>query len=253
MHKIKKLLRIIGTGFCFTCFGVGGLLASLFIFPFIILFNPDAEKRQASAQRMVKRMFHSFVSLMVFLGIISFKVKGAEYIKEAEGKIVIANHPSLIDVVLIVATLPRATCIVKQAVIDNPFMRAIVKTAGYIANKDPELFLKKCESKLNKGETLVLFPEGTRSVPGETISFQRGAANIALRARADFLPVKVSCQPATLTKSERWYQVPDIKPNFEIAFQPPLSLDTMSSFHESNSIASRKLTRDLEGYFIELL
>lgn len=219
----------------------------------IILCNQDPDKRKDAAQKLIKVMFSFFVALMVRLGIIDFKVKGQQFVDQASGKIIIANHPSLIDVVLIVASIPKATCIVKKGVYQNPFMSIVVKTAGYIVNSNPEVLLTQCERVLASGETLVIFPEGTRTVPGQAISFQRGAANIALQSGADILPVKVTCKPNTLTKSERWYQVPDCKPKFEISFQPPLRIDTMADCAERSSLRSRKLTRDLEGYFLEML
>ena len=69
------------------------------------------------------------------LGVLTVSVSGAARLQR-EGLLVLANHPTLIDVVLLVALLPDADCVVKRAVARNPFMRATVRAAGYIVNDD---------------------------------------------------------------------------------------------------------------------
>ena len=55
----------------------------------------------------------------------------------------------------------------------------------------------------------MIFPEGTRTEKDEVLNeFQRGAANIALRANVPIRPVLMTCSPSTLTKNEKWYHIP---------------------------------------------
>jgi hypothetical protein len=95
---------------------------------------------------------------------------------------VLANHPTLIDVVFLISLLPNADCVVKR-VACNPFMRGPVRAAGYISNDDGAGLVDDCIAAVRAGGSLVIFPEGTRSVPGQPPRLQRGAANIAVRGR----------------------------------------------------------------------
>ena len=127
---------------------------------------------------------------------------------QRNGLLILANHPTLIDVVLLVSLLPNADCVVKHAVARNPFMRGPVRAAGYVANSDGAGLVDDCIAAVHAGGNLVIFPEGTRTEPGQPLRLQRGAANIAVRGRLDITPVRITCTPLTLTKGQKWYRVP---------------------------------------------
>ena len=130
---------------------------------------------------------------------------------------IIANHPSLIDVVLIMSLMDRTQCVVKASVRKNPFMRGVVTATNYIPNLgDPERMIEDCVTALRTGHNLLIFPEGSRTVPGKKVRLQRGFANIALKARAPVRLVTVTCNPPTLRKGEKWYQIPPRRPLFHV-------------------------------------
>ncbi|KAE9904585.1 1-acyl-sn-glycerol-3-phosphate acyltransferase, partial [Enterobacteriaceae bacterium TzEc051] len=86
-----------------------------------------------------------------------------------------------------------------------------VQSAGYILNAGSQQFVEDCVKRLkeNNAASLLIFPEGTRTEKGMTLNeFQRGAANIAIRANVPIRPVIITCIPSTLTKNEKWYHVP---------------------------------------------
>ena len=74
--------------------------------------------------------------------------------------------------------------------------------------------MEECIQRLKAGQNLVVFPEGTRSVPGQPLRFSRGAATIAIRARASCLPVSIQCIPPVLTKTMPWYRIPKKRISF---------------------------------------
>ncbi len=69
-----------------------------------------------------------------------------ELLREDRNCIIVANHPSLIDYVLIASQLPQCDCLVKAAIWENPFMKRIVKAAGYIPNQAPIDLCERCKS-----------------------------------------------------------------------------------------------------------
>ncbi len=248
MQRLNHLYRILATGFCFACFGIGGCLLSLLVFPAQRVFIRDPQCRKNQARHTVHVSFRIFIGLMRRLGIFTFDFSAATKLNAAQGQIIIANHPSLIDVVALIAMTPNADCVVKAQLFRNPFMRGVIRSTGYISNADPDKLLDDCAESLKKGHNLIIFPEGTRTTPGQALRFQRGAANIALRAKTGYLALYVQCIPSTLTKQEQWYQVPAIKPTLRIGYLQTISLEPYLNA-ASSSVAARQLTRDLQTIY----
>lgn len=244
MIRLERLWRQFGTGVSFTLFGLGGLFLAAVVFPVINLAFRDTATRAAIAQRAVHATWRLFVSVMVGLRVIDFEVEGAEHLQDVSGTLVIANHPSLIDVVLIMSLMNRTQCVVKSGVWANPFMRGVVRATNYIPNLgDPEKLIGDCVAALRTGNNLVLFPEGSRTVPGTRPRMQRGFANIAIKANAPVRLVAVSCTPPTLLKGEKWYQSPLSRPLFRVRVCERLEMAAFSG----SGVPSRAV-RDLSTY-----
>lgn len=252
MHTLNYWYRIVATGFCFVVFGVGGIILSITVLPVQRMVVRDTEQRKRHARHTVHVCFHCFIRLMQLVRIFNFDFEAAATLRQAKGQIIIANHPSLIDVVALIAMTPNADCVVKAQLFRNPFMRGVISSTGYISNADPDQLLDDCAASLARGNNLIIFPEGTRSKPGTPLYFQRGAANIALRSAADYLALRIRCQPSTLTKEERWYNVPDRKPTLAIHFIKPIAVDSYRNL-SSPSLAARQLTRDLQSFYQQAL
>lgn len=198
--------RLVGTGFSFAMFGLGALVLAI---PISLnrLWPGDPVARARRGQYFVHRAFQLMVWLMESLGLMRCQVDGRERLNQT-GQLVIANHPTLIDVVCLIAHIRHANCIVKWQLWRNPFTLGPVSGAGYISNGDSQAMVDQAVAWLRAGGSMVIFPEGTRTRPGQALSFQRGAANIALRAECRLTPVFIRCTPTTLTKSEPWYRIP---------------------------------------------
>ncbi|MBU2115253.1 MAG: 1-acyl-sn-glycerol-3-phosphate acyltransferase [Gammaproteobacteria bacterium] len=252
MQRLNHWYRILATGFCFVAFGVGGVLLSLTVLPLQRLLIRDTEQRKCRARHTVHLTFRSFIKLMQWVGIFNFDFTAEQTLRQARGQIIIANHPCLIDVVALISMTPNADCVVKAQLFRNPFMRGVISSTGYISNADPDQLLDDCAASLAQGNNLIIFPEGTRSKPGQPLQFQRGAANIALRSNSDYLALRISCQPSTLTKEEQWYNVPKRKPTLAIHFIKPIAVQSYRNL-SSPSLAARQLTRDLQDFYQQVL
>ncbi|MCG8611708.1 MAG: 1-acyl-sn-glycerol-3-phosphate acyltransferase [Pseudomonadales bacterium] len=252
-EQINYLWRIVATGICFTFFGLGGLLLCVSWFPLQKVVYSGAERQKAAAKKTVHHTFRFFIGMMKFLGILNLKVEGLDVLKNAKGKIIVANHPSLIDIVVLISLVKNADCVVKAHLFRNPFLRGVIRNTGYISNADPDHMLDDCKHSLDQGNNLIIFPEGTRTTPGQPICFKRGAANIALRSGTPFLPLLIFCYPKTLTKDDKWYHIPKTgKINFEALVLPEYDW-TQGKTDITRSKLSRQVTRDLESYYVEKL
>ncbi|MBQ4833483.1 1-acyl-sn-glycerol-3-phosphate acyltransferase [Pseudoalteromonas sp. MMG010] len=248
-NKLIKLYRLLATGSAFALFSVGGLMLSIVVFSLQRIIYRDVTTRNKAARTAVHYSFKFFVGYMRLVGILRLDIEQKNELKHAKGKLIIANHPSLIDVVVLISLVRHADCVVKADLWKNPFLKGVVNATGYINNdSDPEFFLKKCQHSFGQGNNLIVFPEGTRSVPGKEWKFKRGVANIALRTQATLLPVYLNVSPVTLTKGQKWYQVTDRRFTFKLRALPGFSIEPYLQ-HDQITNAVRELTRDLQAYF----
>lgn len=243
--------RMIATGGCFAVFSLGGVALWAFIFPLLRFFQGN--RRQERTRYVIHKSCGMFLWLMQFVGIMRMDVEGMEKLKNTEGKLLLINHPTLIDVVVLVSLIPTASCVVKQALWKNYFLGGVVRGAGYISNADSEHLIDDCARDLQKGYPLIIFPEGTRTVPNQPLGFQRGAAYIALRSRKPVLPVLIDCQPSTLTKQKAWYQIPPRAFHLRVRVLDTVDIDQWIEPGEVHTIAARKLTRAFESFFTQEL
>lgn len=240
--------RVFATGFVFVMFGLGALVISLTLFPALRLSTFDRDVARERIQRGMRRTFQFFMWLMRGLGILTWEVEGVERLRES-GRLIAPNHPTLIDVVLIVSLMPEVDCIVKRALWRNPFLRWPVAWASYIPNSEGEALIEDCAQTLRKGHSLLVFPEGTRSVPGEPLRLQRGAAHIALAADAEILPVTISCEPPTLYKGNPWHRVPARRFHMRVVVGEPIAASAFRRNGEPEGRAARRLTHWLRAHY----
>ncbi|WP_299019776.1 1-acyl-sn-glycerol-3-phosphate acyltransferase [uncultured Photobacterium sp.] len=243
--RINKIWRIAATGLCFSIFGLGALCLTFIVFPFVTWSISEQKKREMRVQSIIQRSFAFFCSTMRFFGAIDYEFVGESALQQDRNCMIVANHPSLIDYVLIASRLPQCDCLVKAAIWHNPFMKGIVKAAGYIPNRDPESLLDACNERLDEGNVLLIFPEGTRTTPGVKSKLQRGAAQIAVRTQTDLRMVHITVEPSFLTKQTKWYQVPDTKPFFRVEVKDKIEIESFLLEADSPTTAARQLNRHL--------
>ena len=189
---------------------------------------------------------------MSWVGILSFNLEDAKALKKLNGHLILANHPSLIDVVVLISLIPNADCVVKTHLFSNIFLRGAVNGTGYISNSDPLRLLADCENSLKEGNNLIIFPQGTRTKSEQALSFQRGAANIAVRCQAQITSVLLKVVPSTLTKHEPWFSIPETKAHFSamiIDHSPTMPENDASQISKH----VRHYNRTLENFFTEEL
>ncbi|MDO9269616.1 MAG: lysophospholipid acyltransferase family protein [Methylobacter sp.] len=241
--------RLLATGLSFLSFGVGGLVLWAFVFPVLSLLPGNRRQKIGRGQKTVSYSFYVFIGLMHRLGVMTYEIVGLDKLNRP-GQLIIANHPTLVDIVFLISRIKQVSCIVKAKLWHNPFMRGPILNAGYISNGDPEQMIAECVAWLRSGGSMIIFPEGTRSIPGKSYHFQRGAAAIALQANAIVTPVTLTCYPSTLTKTERWYEIPERRFHLTMRVGDDIALDEFAEI-SPRSIGVRRFTQYLQDYFTQ--
>lgn len=249
--NLGKYWRINATFICFSTFGVGGFLLPIIIRPMLWLFIRDSAKRNRLGKSCVHYGFRAFVEMMQFLGVIKYRINGLDKLSSS-GHLILANHPTLIDVVMLIAFIKNADCVVKGSLLKNPATHGPISMAGYIANDNPLEVIDQAACSLKQGNNVIIFPEGTRTTVNEALKLKRGAANIALASEANITPVIIQCNPPALSKEHHWYEAADSRVAISINVQSVLNVDDLIQ-GERTPHSSRQLTRYLEWYFSEAL
>lgn len=248
--RLNRLWRISMTGLCFALFGVGGLFLSLIWFNMLSLVMRDRHARRRIARRSISLSFRFFLKVVKGVGALDYQVLGAECLRRDRGCIVVANHPSLIDYVLIASVLPDTDCLVKSALLHNPFLKGVIRAADYLVNSQSETLLSHSQQRLDRGDTLLIFPEGTRSRPGEEMKLQRGAANIAVRCARDVRIVTIHCSEHMLGKTSKWYDAPPTKPRFTVTVGMRVDI---TLFGDRNGLEPAQAARQLNRFLLQQL
>jgi len=246
-----RLWRVFATALAFACFGIGGLLLWLVVFPLQTLLLRDPARRQRAARTVVQAVFRLFVGWMRWLGLIRYEVHGVEKLQR-RGLLILANHPTLIDVAFLIGLVPNACCVVKSTLAGHPCTRGPVRATGYICNNPGADLLLACTDTLAAGSNLIIFPEGTRSRPGQALKMQRGAAQIALRGGIDITPVRIQCEPLGLYKGQPWWTVAKRPLRFTLEVGDDLpTAPVLEAAGGEHGRAARRLTESLIQFFSE--
>lgn len=248
-----RIWRGFGIGLFLTLIGLGGSAMALTVFPLITVMSRPADRRQRHIQWVLHQTFRLYCAAIHWMRIANVEFIGAERLRGLRGTLIIANHPSLLDVVMIMAALPSVQCVVKAGLWRNPFFRLTVGGAGYIRNDlAPEDLMEACVDTLRSGKNLIIFPEGTRTIPGTLPHLRRGFANIATLAEADLQLVTITCDPPILHKGNPWWRVPERRSCFRMEIGERLEIHQFLQ-HRFRALSARKLVAFVENYYSEKL
>jgi 1-acyl-sn-glycerol-3-phosphate acyltransferase len=124
------------------------------------------------------------------------RIVGREKLAGERPTVLVANHLSLLDILVLFRTFTHFKWVSKIENFRVPFIGWNMTLNGYIPLKrgDRESVLRMleaCERTLARGSSIMMFPEGTRSPTGELRAFKPGAFEIALRTRSPVQPIVI--------------------------------------------------------------
>jgi 1-acyl-sn-glycerol-3-phosphate acyltransferase len=167
-------------------------------------------------------------------------VTGHENVPGTGGVIVAANHASYLDPLVVGAALKRrATYMAKEGLFRIPAIGEFVRSFSFPVRRDrPQpSTIKEAVRRLKKGELIVMFPEGGRSVDGSVLDAKRGVAVIAALGRAPVVPTLVSGTDAALPVGAKLLRPAKIT----VTFGKPLEADS----EETDKAYQERISRDI--------
>ncbi len=245
-NPIKYFFRCFAKIIAFIVFGGGAVILAIFAFPFIRLFSSKkGEDFGIDARAYVSKTFRRFLGILQLVHASMLVVEDRKDFLEVKGKVVIANHPSLLDFVYLMSLLPNSTCIVRGGLIKTP-LGGVIRQAYITNTTEFDDVLVECKKLIDKGCNVIIFPEGTRSPRHGQNNYKKGAARIALYANCDVQPFFIGgSDKYGLGKHDPlWSFNPIEKYTYNIIKLPVISISEFAG--ESESLAAKHLTKRME-------
>ncbi len=198
-------------------------------------------RRALLCQRILHTGVALWAALMERMGVLSVQFPEVEQLRAMHGVIIAPNHPSLLDATFFLARMPELTCLMKRAILHNPFMGFSARLAGYVSNDSGPDFIRRGRDALLAGENLLIFPEGTRTVDAPVNDFKKGFALIALLAGAPIQTVFIEAPYFYLGKRWPLWRIP--------AMPAPFRLRLGRQFRAAPGQTAKALGEELEAYF----
>ncbi len=215
ISRIRAVALAMATGVCFLGFWLGSWLLSWAILPLVglALRRRPALERARRCQTIVGHGFRLFLGGLRLTRTLVFRPRTVTLELPDGPFVMIANHPTLIDVTAIMAVVPRICCVAKRPLFESPLAGPLLRACGHIEGGDGGLtdgaiVMEQAAKRLAQGQPVLIFPEGTRSPAGGLRRFKPGAFEIALRAGVPVVPLHLTCEPPTLMKGLAWYALP---------------------------------------------
>ena len=127
MLFITRFIRSILVLFSFAIFGIGAIILNFLIFPIAQIILKD-NKLLYFYSDIIRQAWKWFVGILISLKIIKLNISGLEDIKQIRQKVIVATHPSFIDIVILIGLIPRTTCFAKKELAHNPILKNLVNS-----------------------------------------------------------------------------------------------------------------------------
>jgi 1-acyl-sn-glycerol-3-phosphate acyltransferase len=191
-------------------FGSVGLLLNLVCM--VLMVIPPRRVFGPPVRSTIQRLFGAWLAWMHATGVVVVEWIGFEDVLQS-GTVYIANHPTIIDATFLLARLPDAVCIFKPRLMSNPAVGPAAVMAGYVRGDTGLDLIKAAAEKVAAGQSLLIFPEGTRTAEGTLLGRMKpGFALIADRAKAPVRLVIVSASPGIGRRGRPWWPAPRVLP-----------------------------------------
>ncbi|MES2627858.1 MAG: 1-acyl-sn-glycerol-3-phosphate acyltransferase [Bacteroidota bacterium] len=184
---------------CFTFFFAGCVLTMLVL----ILLLP-LPLRMERKKIVLSGLLAITMKVQVYMGFhVSKKFIGKENLDFPKPSVIIANHSSFLDILLILMLNPKVVIVVKEWVYTSPLFGPMIRFIGYIYVGDgTNAGVEQARKLIGRGYSIAVFPEGSRSENGSLKRFHKGAFLLAQELGADITPILIHGAAEVLPKGD---------------------------------------------------
>ncbi len=211
------------------------LVGNVACLPFLL--TPRAF-REPIMQQLISGVFRLFLFGMTSCGLMRLDLSALDVLNRQRKMLLVANHPSMIDVFLVISRVRRSICLMKSSLGTNIFFAAGSYLAGYVSNRQTDTMLRTAAIAVAQGNLLLVFPEGTRTHRQPVNKIKPGVALIAKRCDAPLQTILILANSAYLSKGWKIWHIwrPPQLPLIYKATLGPQFLTTGSATETANRL-----------------
>ena len=221
-----RFVRTLLVGSAFFWFSFYGAVMGYVLMPIVSLGAKDRHEKLRRTHDFLQRRMRSFIGYMRWCGLLDVEVEELpEVLQRGDPCVVIANHPSLLDVIMIAASVPNTVFLVKESWFRSPFIGPLLRRGAHIPGpsqgeeaslREGAWVVDRMVERLTEGYSVIIFPEGTRSPRHDLGVFKRGAFDAAIRAQVPLVSLLMRVDPPALLKGDQWYVYPEERVQFSL-------------------------------------
>src|SRR5579864_6310688 len=173
--------------------------------------------------------FRLYAYWLTLVGAYRLDLSAVDSLRGGPAVILAPNHPSIIDAILILTRHPDLACVMKSNLMDNILFGPGARLARYINNSSTLRMVREAVADLKDGGTLLLFPEGTRSVRGPVGELKKSIGVIARQAQVPVQTLIIDMDSPFLSKARGLWARPSFPVTYRVRlgkrFDPPQDVD----------------------------
>lgn len=221
IRRLKGAYMAMAFSLWFIAMPIAFVLSGVFF-----LFN----RLFVNTKPVARAIFRGYIHFWLFI----LRLGGLYKVERSEGKpydgasVVVANHPGLFDVLVLISRIDGLSVMVAHKLSKKlPLISPYILASGYIFSPNPKrespvATIFKAEAALQNGDKFQLFPEGTRSMKGGLLPFKAGAFKIAAKAGVMVQPVLIQNDPPFLPHEDKWHFPPLKMSRIRLIYWEPL-------------------------------
>jgi len=189
------------------------------------LFLTPKAFREPIVQQLISAVFRLFLRGAAGCGLMRLDLSGLDVLNGRRKMLLVANHPSMIDVFLVISRVRCAICLMRAGIGSNIFFAIGARLAGYVSNRDSGTMLRRAGIAVEQGKLLLVFPEGTRTTRQPVNEIKAGVALIAKRTKVPLQTILIVTNSAYLSKGWNILR----PPQFPLIYRVKLGQQLMST------------------------
>jgi len=253
-NRALYVCRVLSKWLAFFTFGVGAVFIVLLVFPLMRLAFLSKARFQKHGRRFISHTCRFFIFFMRCIKMADMELEGQTgALSEREkylglsSKIVVANHPSLIDPLLLLSLMPNADTIVIPYR-NNLILGGVIRQLYIQGSEELEDVLESGIKSLREGNCLMIFPEGTRTRRAGKVILKKGAARLALASGCTIVPVHIGgTDKFGLGKKDPWAGYnPQERYVYRLSMGPEISPENYR--HLPAPAAAKAMTEEIASF-----
>ncbi|HER34172.1 MAG: 1-acyl-sn-glycerol-3-phosphate acyltransferase [Halothiobacillaceae bacterium] len=205
--------RLLGLPGLLLGFGGLGILLLAWLPLAAVLAMLPSKRRPAAARHAIHLGMRLYRGWLIGIGGCRFDTGELDHLRRATPGVVIANHPSLLDALVVLAHCPNVVCVMRAGLMRNPLLALPARLAGYLPNDNPVEMMLGGRAAIRSGCHVLLFPESSRTREpqgGRVDAFEPAAFMLAQRSEAPIHPYLFRYDSPLLAKGAPVWRPPRV-------------------------------------------